>query len=269
MSIRGSREIAERLRNLSAATQGIFKNHPAKENEPREPLIERASLWNSIVQDYTGRELSFTSDRMKAISGIASELSSYWKDVYIAGMWKTTAVQNLAWTARQPCEWPLWKSFTTEVRPASVGARLRGPSWSWGSWSGQVSYARISVSQAELVDYQVHLLNSETPFLGVSEGTLQMRGMFFSPAQINSAMPRWRHYHDDPWRKDSDERSKYLILGWSDNAVVGLILERPPEGDDRNTLRRIGLWVKFDYNFNSLRRTIWDERLNKEDFTLV
>lgn len=250
---------------------GIFKNHPAKENESRESLVKRASLWNSIVRDYTGRGLSFTSDRMNAISGIAGELSSYWKDVYIAGIWKTTAVQNLAWTGGQPHEWPSWAYFASEDRPAPVGARLRGPSWSWGSWSGRVDYARISVSQAELVDYQVHPLNSETPFLDVSEGTLHMRGIFLSLAQINRVMPRWRRYYDEPRRKDSNKRSKYLILGWSDNAVVGLILERLPEDGDRDTLRRIGLWVEYQYipNFTPLRKMIRDEGLNKEDFTLV
>ena len=34
---------------------------------------------------------------MIAILGIVRELSLYWKDTYIAGMWHNDLIQNLAW----------------------------------------------------------------------------------------------------------------------------------------------------------------------------
>lgn len=252
--------------------KGIFKNHSAKENESCEPLVKRASLWNSIVQDYTKRELSFTSDRMNAISGIASELSSYWKDEYIAGIWKTTAVQNLAWTRWQPSPWPGWVKESSKDRPTSVGVRLRGPSWSWGSWSGDINYAKFSVNQAELVDYQVHLLNSENPFLDVSEGTLHMRGILLSFMDYKSVVPCFRCHYDEPGRKVLVKELSFLILGWSEDTVVGLILERLSEDDDIDAFRRIGLWVEhqsFHYSPPTLRLMIRDGRLSKVDFILA
>ena len=55
------------------------------------------AIWQRIVEDYSGHELTHHGDRMIAISEIVHELSLYWKDTYIAGMWRNGLIQNLAW----------------------------------------------------------------------------------------------------------------------------------------------------------------------------
>lgn len=74
---------------------GIFEPDPP---EITDTGLERRqiSIWHSIGHDYSGRELSLRSDRVPAISGIASELALHWKDDYLAGMWRKSLMQSLA-----------------------------------------------------------------------------------------------------------------------------------------------------------------------------
>lgn len=43
-------------------------------------------VWEAIVEDYSGRELTVPEDRLPAIAGIVSELARLWGDTYLAGL---------------------------------------------------------------------------------------------------------------------------------------------------------------------------------------
>lgn len=81
------------------------------------------------MQYYTGRDLSFGSDRPVAISGIARALQRIGrkKIKYIAGMWSHGLLR-----------WLLWE---TEVSAGmEVEGGYRAPSWSWLAVRGRVFY---------------------------------------------------------------------------------------------------------------------------------
>jgi len=59
--------------------------------------IYQINVWYRIVENFTRRSLSVRADYSHAISGIASELASYWDDEYLAGTWRQTLANNLAW----------------------------------------------------------------------------------------------------------------------------------------------------------------------------
>jgi hypothetical protein len=75
------------------------------ETDKVESKERQIDIWQRIIENYSGRELTHHGDRMIAISGIVRELSSYWKDTYIAGMWLNGLIQHLAWElTRNPCD---------------------------------------------------------------------------------------------------------------------------------------------------------------------
>jgi hypothetical protein len=74
------------------------------------------------VQEYSQRFLSFESDRLIAIAGLADMLSNLLKDKYFAGMWRGELLDCLQWTA-VPME-PYYKSRRTPYC---------APTWSWAS----------------------------------------------------------------------------------------------------------------------------------------
>ena len=76
--------------------------------------------WSEIVADYSETELTSPKDRLPALAGLTSKLSSWVNKGYSFGLWIDFMPQDLIWKARQP------------------GRRMsdRAPSWSWASIEG-------------------------------------------------------------------------------------------------------------------------------------
>ncbi|PMD31521.1 HET-domain-containing protein, partial [Hyaloscypha variabilis F] len=83
-------------------------------------------LWNLIVQQYTGMALTFGSDKLLALSGIAKYLQSILGGTYLAGLWKEDILFQLSWcTADVPGLNPRLSEY-------------RAPTWSWASMDGLI-----------------------------------------------------------------------------------------------------------------------------------
>lgn len=91
-------------------------------------------LWDDIVGEYSGRKLTHSSDKLVALSGIASSvLAANPTKRYVAGLWVDTKSKTsdpfpygLLWYVRDP------KHRST---------RYLAPTWSWASQTEQVSSA--------------------------------------------------------------------------------------------------------------------------------
>lgn len=99
-----------------------------------------SSLWNDIIHMYTRAALTFSSDKLVALQGIAQRISEKVKSrhnlretiterarfEYVAGIWQDEHfLQNLLWRA---------KLGTSRRRPE----KYRAPSWSWASIDGPI-----------------------------------------------------------------------------------------------------------------------------------
>ncbi|KAF2650261.1 HET-domain-containing protein [Lophiostoma macrostomum CBS 122681] len=80
-------------------------------------VIRRA--WYETVQNYTKSELTYQSDKLVAIAGIAKTFQSVLDDVCIAGLWKRTLIMDLLWCRAGAESTGLHRAFD------------RAPSWSW------------------------------------------------------------------------------------------------------------------------------------------
>ena len=95
---------------------------------PESSLSERRThafrIWNNLVEVYTAAKLTKYTDKLIAISGVASYLHEFIAADYIAGLWASHLMEQLLW-------------FTTDrtTPPASYQA----PSWSWASINSAVS----------------------------------------------------------------------------------------------------------------------------------
>lgn len=87
-----------------------------------------ASFWFMSVQTYSGLDLTYESDKLPALSGIASYLSQRHGQFYRAGLFSGYIAEGLLW------------------RPGKLGSLVRSqrylaPSWSWLSLNGEVRQA--------------------------------------------------------------------------------------------------------------------------------
>ncbi|KAF2186710.1 HET-domain-containing protein [Zopfia rhizophila CBS 207.26] len=92
----------------------------------RTDFVEDDGAWSVLVQDYSKCELTFSKDKLVALSGLISTLKSRGlaRGRCWAGMWEADLPYGLLWTraAMDENRWP-------RVRPG----RYRAPSWSWAS----------------------------------------------------------------------------------------------------------------------------------------
>jgi len=83
--------------------------------------------WCRIVSAYTECSLSYGSDKLVAVAGLAEMMSQYTKCQYLTGLWRKDLEH-----------WLLWK--VTSPLPAASQDGTRGPSWSWPSVDGGVKW---------------------------------------------------------------------------------------------------------------------------------
>ncbi|KAF3006562.1 hypothetical protein E8E13_006384 [Curvularia kusanoi] len=74
--------------------------------------------WLQLVQTHSQLKLTYNTDRLPALSGIASHVASKTQDVYVAGLWRNDIAAGLLWYV-----WPY----------QSTAPKYVAPSWSWAS----------------------------------------------------------------------------------------------------------------------------------------
>ncbi|KAL3418067.1 hypothetical protein PVAG01_11077 [Phlyctema vagabunda] len=89
--------------------------------------LPRHILWRDIVLEYTRRNLSFHSDMLPALSGIAKRFQRRFQDKYLAGLWVGDIIFSLG-----------WHLDGDHMKLPTRGQRKSHPSWSWSSVFGPI-----------------------------------------------------------------------------------------------------------------------------------
>lgn len=95
--------------------------------------------WSKIVKSFTGSRLTFASDKLIAIGGVAKAIHTQTKDQYLAGMWRRDLVFQLDWYVERSSQPTLSQCVTSYI----------APSWSWASVTGQVVISGLLASKDE------------------------------------------------------------------------------------------------------------------------
>jgi hypothetical protein len=87
-------------------------------------------MWHDLASDYSTRELTFSEDRLPAISAIARYMSGLRQnDTYMAGLWHHTMINDLTWSI-----WWRGRRFSIDKERSQIHI----PTWSWASCSAAV-----------------------------------------------------------------------------------------------------------------------------------
>jgi hypothetical protein len=118
--------------------------------------------WLQLVQSYSKLELTYKTDRLPALSGIASHVASKTKGVYVAGLWRDDIAAGLLWYV-----WP--------YQP--VAPKYIAPSWSWASTAAAwtLDTTRRRFVHLTIVDVQRELATSN-PYGEILAASLTVSG---------------------------------------------------------------------------------------------
>lgn len=166
-------------------------------------------LWYRILREYSFRLLSFESDRLDAISGLAARLSVIMGDNdYIAGIWRSSIIECLQWRADDPLR------GTLAIRQTAY----RAPTWSWASCellpresfrdpnSGRTlalgtshAFAESGVASrpvVEVVACEWEPQNKTNPFGSLKSARLTLKGSLLRGFAYNGRAPDENAYFD-------------------------------------------------------------------------
>jgi hypothetical protein len=131
----------------------------------------KLSYWHNVVDSYGQTRLSFPTDRLIALSGIAREVQAMLQTTYVAGMWQNQLPDSLLW-------------YCGHENRSALTPKYIAPSWSWASvarciWYPDYAHGAQTApvrSCATVLDVGVVLATDDDPFGQVTEGQLHIRG---------------------------------------------------------------------------------------------
>ncbi|KAI0420615.1 hypothetical protein F5X98DRAFT_371588 [Xylaria grammica] len=144
-----------------------------------EDMVDAA--WRRVVEAYSQRQITFRTDTLPAISGIANRWSRMSKRRYLCGLWadNDSLLVGLTWGAR-------FKGIKTEDRETkALSNTYIAPSWSWASTQQEVAWVDVRSKAPEfLVKIDVQdsncLYSDRDPFGRVTSGWIVITGKVMS-----------------------------------------------------------------------------------------
>lgn len=226
-------------------------------------------LWNRVVFQYQALDLTFESDKLVAISGLARMHSRFLNTRYLAGLWLEHLPIQLLW----------YRDWMEDPDTRSCNEYI-APSWSYASFRGPIQppyilgrgLFREILEQwyrpiIQVLDATIALVDEKNPFGAVSGGALRINGPLANSSLIKNCgffgnittcqmvitypkrMDTVGNCYMDRMRYDRQIETKqkpiYLLpvmpdisfrWGWGQAQVSGLMLE---ETTDENTFRRV------------------------------
>ncbi|PMD40315.1 HET-domain-containing protein [Hyaloscypha variabilis F] len=153
-------------------------------------------LWHRTIHTYSTRTLTYPTDKLPAIAGLAIEFANLSGDTYLAGQWLSQLPRELLWST--------YPSLHL-LKPPSY----RAPSWSWASVDNDVTFSRLPPSDAiclaTVISCSVEPEDSESPFAGVKGGRLEIEALVLSlDKELVERFMRGQYMVPAPKGKDYD-----------------------------------------------------------------
>lgn len=148
--------------------------------------------WADLLAAYSKRKLTYATDKLPAIGGLAKLFAEKMQVEYLAGIWSHRVIDGICW-------WPSDRPITIGKVPGQYIA----PSWSWANCSASVhtDYWSRKTHIAEVLDWKVELKSEANPFGEVVGGWLRLRAPLVS-------LIRWDFRKEEP-----ENLSKWESLG--------------------------------------------------------
>ncbi|KAK1775167.1 heterokaryon incompatibility protein-domain-containing protein [Copromyces sp. CBS 386.78] len=239
-------------------------------NTTSSKFFDSLLLWNMVVAQYAALDLTFQSDKLVAISGLAKMHSKFLDTKYLAGMWLAHLPEQLLW-------------YRGSLQAPSSYSEYVAPSWSWASIPTRVQLTIMRKKQLlgiteqrflsrgqhfqyfrpliQVLDATINLLDESHPFGAVSRGALRIKGPLATSSLIRSLeFDRYMIVHeklsvgsynldtvDHPWQRRNKKALYFLaamldweIWGSDEDSVSGLLLQKTDH--EENVFQRIGVF---------------------------
>ncbi|KAH8683263.1 heterokaryon incompatibility protein-domain-containing protein [Tricladium varicosporioides] len=169
--------------NPQKSTKNVFKQLFVKEGSSYNGKGIIELKWYDVVEEFTSRDLTFETDRLPAIAGLAAELQKCVSYNYLAGLWDDFLEMDLLWSTST------WNKAQMKSFICKRIGNHYAPTWSWASVTGLIKY-RI---RAELhsADTNFQLMLGDPPSMSMmtagpySKDSIRKRG-YVVPVRVKA-----------------------------------------------------------------------------------
>jgi hypothetical protein len=152
--------------------------------------------WLSHIQSYSHRNLTKDTDKLPALSGLATLIANRTGDEYFAGLWRNHAIEDMHWRVytqeevRQGVMTMEADGFTLfypdtrgmkcvygpKLYDVVIPASYRAPSWSWASLDTNIKFVPLDFSRirTKFVSYSIDPTRIDATEK-VARGTIKLR----------------------------------------------------------------------------------------------
>jgi hypothetical protein len=135
------------------------------------------NMWNNLIEEYTRRSVTFATDRLPAISGIAAACKQHFSGQYMFGIWQDHLPEAL-----------LWSVSVTKTRQSRRIDSSYAPSWSWASITGHAEYHHeLAPMEASLEILDISYVPTGLNPYGPGKGSIKTSG-YLLPVKVNHSI---------------------------------------------------------------------------------
>lgn len=194
----GTQQIRARISAMVPKSESITKGHE------REVL----EIWRSILFLYTRSNLTFGTDKLRALAGIVKHIQPLFGNTYRVGIWKDSIILLLGWYC--------FSGSLRRLLPRPV--EYRAPTWSWSSTDNPITFW-LPFPRSETV-FDLKVLAFETTTIGDDTAMRNGSGYLLveGPLNLVTIDKNWMHFivdgrpitlsrsgRDGPWLDEDTE----------------------------------------------------------------
>lgn len=162
-----------------------------------------ANLWRTLMQYFSGRDITYEKDTFPAVSGLAKTLQPFIGGRYLAGIWENDVLNGLAWKLSDEYD------FRNPGAPEPNYEGSYSPSWSWAAkgpvkfemWEDRRASERRNSKEAAKEDRTMTYVDAKIDLSGkddtgtISFASLTLRGRLKQVPYLNSSnLGRCSHF---------------------------------------------------------------------------
>ncbi|SCO58630.1 related to tol protein [Fusarium fujikuroi] len=172
---------------------------------------ELTELWYAFVIGYSLKDISVGSDRLPALSGVATLVSTRCQQKYIAGIWESRVAEGLTWIAIR----------TSDIHTdGPIQSERVLPSWSWASNNGFIWFTFLHGPWESLIQVKTFHSRSKGPDTSgqVLEARLTLKGLFrmVDLSQLNTVYPYNKHAKEESTESEQQDTAKHKHIACMD-----------------------------------------------------
>jgi hypothetical protein len=193
-------------------------------------------IWRDNVETFSSRKLTVATDRLPAITSLASTVAEFTGDRYLAGLWEGDLLHGLMWGVGSDTVPGLFEDYVA-------------PTWSWAYLSSEVVYEYINkLAFGDELDLVAPFVYCD---LTLVEAYCPSKGLNNSFGAVQHGFLRLEAFYCDVEVELCDDSDREMEVYQTDLGLPGLKLSIAPDTNGMFDMMTVHQFTMYSYDHRS------------------